>query len=281
MPFQPYGYRFEIVSPLRPAAAKAAIAERRRALLDPMTGARGWTIGPFMCLWLSAFDRHGPMLFGRIAPHLAGCRISGRAGSDLNGLIVLTIYVPMMVALVAITVRDEGASSRSFLIACGVMLLMPLILWWSHKDRRKAEPLVRFLHDAVSEEGRKHRRKWADVQSSRPLEMTISGDKHDGHATAEAVYAALLSLGEGDFVILEEDGERYIQALSRGSSYWIEKRDGGPSRHFFAVRHPPLVGAGAAAGEFTLDETMAVLAAYLAAEPMPHGLGWERMQLPG
>ena len=54
MTFQPFGYRFEITSELTPTEAKAAIRSKKTTVFDVKNGARGWIVGPFICLWFSA-----------------------------------------------------------------------------------------------------------------------------------------------------------------------------------------------------------------------------------
>lgn len=80
MDFQPFGYRFEIISHLSAANTKKAIRDKKTGLFDAKNGARGWVAGPFICLWFSAFDRYGPMLVGLISSENFGARVRGRAG---------------------------------------------------------------------------------------------------------------------------------------------------------------------------------------------------------
>lgn len=96
MGFQPFGFTFEIFSSLPPERAKAALRSKKTSLFDAQNGARGWIAGPFICLWFSAFDRYGPMLFGLISAYNLGTRVRGRAGSDLNGVAMFTLSIPLV-----------------------------------------------------------------------------------------------------------------------------------------------------------------------------------------
>ena len=96
MAFQPLGYRFEITSPLSLQEAKRRIRLRKMGWLDPKNGARGWIIGPVLCLWLSAFDRHGPMVVARMKHDGMKTKVVGRAGADLNGTALFALLAPLM-----------------------------------------------------------------------------------------------------------------------------------------------------------------------------------------
>jgi hypothetical protein len=133
--FQPFGYRFEVKSPSLPSDVKTAIRSRKKGWFDPKNGARGWIIGPFICLWFSAFDRYGPMLFGRISRADVGTSIAGHAGSDLNGLALFTGLLPLTALLLYQMVSADDYTSNQLVVIGGLILLSPLVFWWSHKDR--------------------------------------------------------------------------------------------------------------------------------------------------
>jgi hypothetical protein len=108
--FEPFGYRFEIHSPLAPAEVKTAIRSRSKDWTDPKNGARGWVVGPFVCLWLNLANPNGPMLFGRFKRAEAGTTITGRAGSDLNGLLLYALLLPLLA--LASTVLSSAPTLR-------------------------------------------------------------------------------------------------------------------------------------------------------------------------
>jgi hypothetical protein len=279
--FQPFGYRFEVKSPSRPSDVKAAIRSRMQGWFNPKNGARGWIAGPFMCLWFSAFDRYGPMLFGLISQDNLGTRVRGRAGSDLNGVIMFSLLIPLM-AFLTIDLISEGSASIRQLLVISIIFLVggPLIYWTAHKDRREAESLVRFLRDAVTISGRTLRAKSAGATISKAFTLNVSGENRAGHVTPDAIHDALLGVGEGDFVILELGPETYIQTASSDGGYILEMREGDDQRHFQATRRG--VAPAAASGSnsiFTFEEAREAFMAYASEAPIPHFLMWKRMDL--
>jgi hypothetical protein len=279
MPFQPFGYRFEIKSPMPPSNVKAVIRSRKNGWLAAKNGARGWIVGPVICLWLSAFDRYGPMLFGRISRDNFGTRIKGRAGSDLNGLAMYLFLVPLLAFfLYEMIVADEATGAQIAIIG-GLILLTPLMLWWSHQDRRKAEPLVRFLQDVAAPSATMRGARVGGVQLAKHFEMDVSGEKTSDPVTASSIYEALLASGIGDFIILAENDETYIQTLLKEPGLIIEKRDGGAAQHYRAIRAGQIRSSEGSDVFFSFEETWQVLAAYMSGSTMPGFIGWERMAI--
>jgi hypothetical protein len=121
MPFQPFGYHFQVDLPVRPASAKTAVRQRLKPWFEMKSGARGWIIGPFICLWLRALDRYGPMLFGTIRSQGLGTRISGRAGSDLNGIAWFGGLATLVIAMAASEIVS-GARDGDSLLVLGAVL---------------------------------------------------------------------------------------------------------------------------------------------------------------
>lgn len=273
MPFQPFGYRFEIRSQMPLTSAKQAIRSRKKKWLDPNNGARGWIAGPFICLWFSALDRYGPMLVGRIASNGFGTRISGRAGSDLNGIAISSLLLPVMALILYWMVVSGEASTKQIVIIGGVLLLSPLVFWFGHKDRRASEPLVRFLDDAITVSGQSLRSKWAGVTLAGPLSMTMSGDAFNRPVTPDAIHEALLGAGTDDFVILQFGPEDYFQALARDGRFTIEKREGDRLRHFQATR------SNGAPRDFSFEESLAAFMAYATKSDMPTVIRWQPMNV--
>lgn len=279
MAFQPFGYRFEVKSPSRPADVKVAIRSRTKKWFDPKNGARGWIAGPFICLWFSALNRSGPMLFGRIVQDGFGTRITGRAGSDLNGIALYSVWLPIMVLLVYQMISAGDYTYGQLAIFAGLILLSPLVFWASHKDRRQAEPLVRFLRDAIAVSERTLRKKSTVVRVSETVTLIVGGENRAGPVTSDTIHDALLGLGEGDFVVLEKGPETYMQTASRDGGYIIEMRDGDHQRHFQATRrggaltYPKIT--------FSFEEVLEACVAYSSDATPPHFLMWERLQLNG
>lgn len=281
MAFQPFGYRFDIKSQSAPSDVKAIIRSHKKDWFDPKKGARGWIAGPFICLWSSAFDRHGPMLFGRISRDNRGTRISGRAGSDLNGLAMFTILISVLLLAFCQTVFDGNFAFNDIAIIGILIALSPLVFWMSHKDRRAADPLVRFLRDNATGAGRSLRKKSTNIRISRPLSIYINGENDKNPATTDSIYDTLLGTGAGDFVVLALDSENYIQTASQGGGYILEMREGDHQRHYRAARRGTTSALNGNSGYiFTFKEVLAAFMAYGSDAPMPGFVGWEPMQLP-
>jgi hypothetical protein len=274
--FQPFGYRFEVVSFSPPAAVRAAIRSRAKPWFDLKDGARGWIVGPFICLWFSAVRRGGPILVGRIARHGTGTRIAGRAGCALA-------YAAIACAVLAFAPwllwrelgRGADPATAAVLTGLGVAAQL-LILWIGHRFRREAEPLVRFLRDTLTPPDRSLPRPSFDAGELKGVILDVGGTPHQGPVTTETLHQALSEMGEDDFVILSSAPETYIQTAIRDGDYVIEKRDGSGERHFAARR----VGPAPEVREdlFSFDEVREIFLAYAAAAPMPPLVRWERMR---
>jgi hypothetical protein len=155
MSFQPLGYRFEVKSSMSASSAIAAIRARKKGWFDADYGPRGWVFGSFICLWNSAFDRHGPMVFARIRADGLGTRIVGRAGADLNGTLMYLLLTPFMGWLTFEMAEHDQGSLRAFIVIGLVFGLgLPLTLWINHKDRAAADPIIASISRAVHSSNR-------------------------------------------------------------------------------------------------------------------------------
>lgn len=281
MPFQPFGYRFDIYSPLAPTDFKAVVRSEKKPWLHVKDGPRGWIVGRVICLWFSAFDRHGPMLFGVISEDPSGTRVSGRAGSDLNGVAMFTLLIPFMGFLVLRMIGDGSASARQLLVISIVMLVGgPFLYWVAHKDRRDAEPLVRFLKSKTSAGGSLKSFPADNIISGFTL---VSGDEaRTTLVTPAIIHEALLGLGTGDILVLQSGPETYIQTVSRDGGYIIEKREGGRLRHFAASRPGSSSQDETDSSEtvFTFEEAVFAFVAFGKGTAAPSFLKWEPLRLP-
>lgn len=265
MSFQPLGYRFEVRSSMHRKACKAAIRGKAKAWLDVKRGARGWIAGPFICLWLSAFDKNGPMLFGVISDDGQGTRIRGRAGSDLNGVLML-LGMSLVVFLAVLASDDPTAYAPLLFAGLFSAALIPLILWLAHKDRRNAEPLVRFLEQALTPSKGARRPEYSGPELSRSLVLDVGYDRPKRRATASAVHDALLDIAEHEFVILEA-GTAFIQSVESGNGYSIEFREIGGGL---------MQAVSDEGGEaFPFAETFAAFLAFGSNRAMPPQIRWK------
>lgn len=269
--FQPFGYRFEIFASLPPAEVKAAIRSKKTGMFDPKNGARGWIAGSFICLWFSAFDRHGPMLFGLISANNFGTRVHGRAGSDLNGVLMLTSLIPIMAWLVFKMVSKGQASNGQLLVIALVFLVGgPLMYWWAHKERKDAAPLVRFLRKALAQPDARSKSMLSARKIQEGLRLILNGEHLEGPVTEAAIQGALLRVGNRDFMIIESAPQDYLQTACRDGGYILEVRKGGSSEHFQAVRNGGATGSlGKANDTFTYEEVTAAMTSYVLGEPLP------------
>lgn len=281
MSFEPFGYRFEVRSPRPPAAVKSDIRSRKKRWLEVKNGARGWIAGPFLCLWFSAFDTSGPMLLGVISSDGAGTRVHGRAGSDLNGVAMFSLLIPLMMFLTWELIV-KGSAYLPLLTGAAVAFLLggPLVYWLAHKDRHKAEPLVRFLRDVVVASGRTPHRKYGAVTIRQGLTLSIGGERLTAAVDQDAIHAALMAAGSDDFAILESGPETYLQTASRDGGYVVEKREGNGREHFRALRRKGnSVVAKLPDDIFDFDEVHEIFMAYASAAPAPPFFIWERLLL--
>lgn len=271
--FQPFGYRFEVRSFLPPAQAKAALRSRMKDWFDAAPGARGWILGPFLCLWSSAFNRSGPMLLAIVRRGDFGTTVAGRAGSDLNGLAAFCVLMPLLAFVLYQMVSAGDYTTRDVVIIGGLLLLSPLILWLYHRERRTAEPLVRFIEDAVARAEGRGPAVSTDFAALRTLTLTTAGGVRVG-PTAEEIHDALLAVGEDEFAILAAGEETYIQSAFGDGGFVLERRDGGDAAHFRAVRadDPSEV-------IFTFDEVVEAFTAWAEEAPAPDWMAWEPMRL--
>jgi hypothetical protein len=154
------------------------------------------------------------------------------------------------------------------------------MFWWSHKDRRKAEPLVRFLRDTVTVGGRELRAKSSKMAVPKALTLSVGGEDAQGPVTSEAIHDALLAVGEGGFVILASAPENYIQSAFRDGGYLLEKREGSQEQHFEARKRSVASTASKDANSaLTFEEVRNVIMAYASGGAMPPFITWERMHL--
>lgn len=276
MAFQPFGYPFDIRSSLPPSELKKSIRSRSKGWFDMKDGARGWVVGPVVCLWFSAFDRHGPMLLGLISRSTWGTRIAGRAGSDLNGVLLLVALTPFMVFCLSMMPLTGGVA----FVAGFWVLICVIVLWAKHAFRREAEPLVRFLKEVATKSDQSRRAQPAAAADFSGLVLTVNGEDHAGGVTPDIIHEALLGIGPDGFVVLASAPEIFLQIAWEDGGFIIEMRDGDEGRHFRAARSGRPVGPKDRSRlTFTFEEVLAVFLAYASGTPMPASVAWEPMRL--
>ncbi|HWV61585.1 MAG TPA: hypothetical protein VN034_13060 [Sphingopyxis sp.] len=279
MAFQPLGYRFEISSTLSLEKAKSRIRQKKKGWFDPQNGARGWIVGPFMCLWLSAFNQHGPMVVARLKHDGMETKIVGRAGADLNGTALFLFLTPLMAWLVYQMARHGQGSTGQYIIL-GLLFGagLPLTLWVNAKDRREADPLVHFVRKALSSTDRSARSlEPSSLAQSSSVRLIVNGEDRAA-VSADRLSEALSALSIGDFAVLEFAPDEYMQALSNENHYIVEKREGSAERHFRAILPKGAIGEHQKY-EASLIQLRNVMTAYLHRQTLSSDLNWKRITL--
>lgn len=276
MAFTPFGYRFELISTLPLAEARASLRAKRVGWFEVKSAPRGWLIGPVFCLWLSAFDRYGPMVFGLCTEHARGTRVRGLAGSDLNGVLMFTLLIALMIFL-AFVIAADGAAPAQLLPAAAVFLVAgPLVYWFAHKDRRQAEPLIHFIEDALGKaRPRVKRPSRNDSIPPLPMRLLVCEESPNGSiATAEAVCTAIETIryDPNGFAVLQRDDWHFMQTAAKDGGFALEKREGADAAHVAGER----IGDGSEL--FSAEEVTEALLAYLGGDAAPAGVRWERLR---
>lgn len=274
MPFQPFGPAFEVDSSLPPEEVKARVRRGVAGWFTKQNGARGWILGPVVCLWWTALDPRGPMLVGWISPHRSGSRIVGRAGSDLNGVAWAILACASVIGFQLISAVRDLPHSGPALNAAGLLVLLVGGIWliggWLRQPlHQEAEPLVRFLSKTVTP----GRRTTATTRVARPLTLTFNDTARFGPMSADDLHDALSEAGPDDVLILEDGPLDYIQTVWSDGGFILERRDGGADRH---VRAEHADGGVIIA----FDDVLAAFVAYAEARAMPPALLWKPLQLP-
>lgn len=154
MAFRPFGFAFELRTPLGLAESKRRIREGKQPWHDPPDGPRGFILGRFIWLWNSMVDSQGPMLIGWIHHDGIGCRITGRSGSDINGMLYLSL-VGVLLPVIAAGLFHDGRldlSAAIMLTLCAVALI--LLLWSASRERRAGLELVDFIATTLGNNAR-------------------------------------------------------------------------------------------------------------------------------
>lgn len=292
MAFEPLGYRFEVHCEGTPPVVKEQLRGKMKPWFDPKTGARGWIVGPFLCLWQSAIDRYGPMVLARIRPDGHGTIITGRAGADLNGTLSSILFFSIsLFAIVMAVIKGQASAGGALLLIAVIGIFLPLILWWGHKDRKNAEGLVRFVErtlgvkpasrawsesaedqstPATASPGNVARPDIAGAASTVPVpgaRLIVDGDTGRFAPSEAGLLEAVAALDEENFVILEFAEQEYMQAVLTPGGFWIEYRSGGPDRHFRCEQR------------VDRDSTAAFLLHYLATRQPDPRIGWNAMRI--
>ncbi len=273
MPFQPFGYRFEVRSELSPDAVKAAIRSRKKGWFDLKNGARGWIVGSFIYLWWTAWGGSA-VLIGWSSKDTFGTRVSGRAGHMIAGMLLLLVPSPFFIVCYMLATGDYTLENLAILL--GVFALFAFITSVFGIDQHDADPLVRFLRNTIEKpEGHPRAKPVALPDASKlskSLTLEDSGSVLDGPVTPALVRDTLQDVASDGFVILSSQEERYVQTVPQLDGYVVEKRDGDDAHHYRAARR----GSSDKQDVFTLEETLAIFLACGSGAPMPSFVEWKK-----
>lgn len=208
------------------------------------------------------------MLFGLISADNLGTRVRGRAGSDLNGVAMFTLSIPLVGWLIFKMVAEGQASGRQLLVL-GLVFLVggPLIYWWAHKERKDAEPLVRFIRSALAQSPVNSGSDPLPQKVHGDLRLLLNGEYLSGPVTRATIQKAFMRVGNRDFLIIESDEQTYLQTAWRKGGYILEVRKGGPSEHYRAVRSR--TGESAQGEIFTYEEVSEAMESYVSGGLLP------------
>lgn len=277
MPFQPFGYPFDIVSPMPTSGVKAAIRAQKSGWFEAKNGPRGWIVGPFLCLWNSVFDRTGPMVLARIVSEGHATRIHGRAGSDLNGLVALAFLTPVIAFVLYEAFQGQSLSAHLVLLIVFFAVGIPLTFWMANSDKREADPLIRFLRRAVEQMSANDIMPGHDAMETEGIRL-LDENENELPATVSTLTTAIQALEIDGFLIIEREAEQYMQVLSRKNEYHLEKREGSADRHFQTSLPKGEVDDPASYDQAERD-LIAIMTDYLYGKDVSHPLKWERMNV--
>src|SRR3546814_3334450 len=86
------------------------------------------------------------MLFGVISSDAAGSRVRGRAGSDLNGVVMFSLLIPFMIFIVYKLISQGTASFRQLLVIAVVFLLGGPLIYRSEEHTSELQSLMRISY---------------------------------------------------------------------------------------------------------------------------------------
>lgn len=220
---------------------------------------------------MSAFDRQGPMVVGYIRKEEFGSRIVGRAGADLNGTVMLLLLAALMCWLTwPMYQASQGMTGAYVVIAIMFGLGLPLTLWINSKDRKQADPLVRFISKSVGQQSANKKPVIRPALDALPVDgavMIIDSEFITKSPSQIVVAEKVLGLTHDSVLIIELGPETYMQTLRSYDHYVLERRDGGSDKHFRAN------------AELEADAVVDAMTAYLhGKQPVPM-IDWKRVAL--
>lgn len=236
--FWPFGYAFEIKTPMSPDQVKFKIREGLKPWFELRDGPRGFVLGPIIWLWLEYTPR-GPSLIALIDRESGETRVRGRAGFNIAAAFGLAGCVIGYAALI-IFHPDYRASTRAIFGFTCFTIFSVLIIWSLHHLRNDANPLFRYLERRLG-----IRSTWflADMdidqlalEPETDASFIVNGDVLQSKPNPQLLARTLKDLQSGDFAIIEFGPDHYMQTMLLHDRFVLEKRVGGPESHYRATR---------------------------------------------
>lgn len=177
------------------------------------------------------------MIIGRIARDEFGSKITGRAGADLNGTLLLIFLLPLMLLLMlGMHQSGQGTARLYALVAIVFGIGLPFTVWFNFKARKEADPLVRFVRQTVgSSAGQVSKPSRGREFDSKPVaaaRMNVDGIEVEHPPSETALNDALAGLEPGGFLILSFGPETYMQTALEYDRFILERREGNDFAHW-------------------------------------------------
>lgn len=280
MSFEPFGYRIDLSSPYSLTETQARLRAGLKPLLEPRSGARGWVLGPLFCLWFTALSRSGPMVFGIISQQGGQTRLSGRAGSDLNGIAFMTLWACMAIAALLGVIRKENTGFDDPLLLAVILFGgLPLLWWTAHRDRRQAEPIVCYMRDAVALSGASLRAQSRAVTVVPGLAVSVGGQKLIDPVTPDLLHDLLIGVGPTSALKVETVTSAYLHVTFGGGDYAIAKAEAHQGPPLYAVHKSTEAARRAISRDvFTFEEAREIVMSYASSAPDPAFLEWSAVK---
>lgn len=267
--FWPLGYPFEVRSSLSADDAKAALRKQKMGWFEIKTGPRGWILGPFLCLELSAMGQRGPVVLARFADDGFGSRLHGRAGPDLGSLSLMGLITAIIafsiygfISQIKILAPMSVLGSFALFVAVG-------LLWLRRVSPENADPLVRFVRRAL-ETPTAHSTQAVpsrfDRTPVRSAKLNIDGHEKGAPPSEHDVAQAIFAMEPGGFLIIDLGSKTFMQTALEYDRFILEKCEGS-DRTFYRAR-----------GDFESDDTIDAMTAYLRASAPSKQIIWERVR---
>jgi hypothetical protein len=217
------------------------------------------------------------MAFAWISSDRTGSRISGRAGSDLNGVLMTLILALLLVFVLIQMIAERAATlSQMFIIGGLVLVGVPLTLWVGHKDRREADPLVSFFRRVAKSQTGVEASSVNLSTKRHSIEVEVSGLHWASEISDKELFEALAGLAANDFIVLAKEDERYMQVASTPNAFVMEKREGNADLHFQA-KLPKGEADGSADYDASLRRAFEALSAFTKGHQPDRDLDWKRL----